>query len=260
MDLDFSAFSNFNIGATIDWLNSNTGVLALSIFIATLVFGWTSGIFTALMRKPRFTVRLIDGPTFSCTFTTGRKHGEFDEHQTGIALYLDLSNVGSAPSSISSIEIGYHWHVRPFSKVWLKYRIGWFWLTNQSVSLVDFQAAIGESIKVYPFLTQTNQLASIEAKTYLRIGESTNGVVYFEQRGSWGGCFPTSSNGFTKIKLRIRDAHGRCYISKHRIPVMTFEEAKKFNPRFGETHAELQGESLTTDLDKPSKTLESDLA
>lgn len=251
MRFDFDIICNFDFEAAVDksviWLNANTGVLALAIFVATLMLGWGTGIFAALRRKPKFSVRAIDGPTFACTYLTGRKHGDFDEHRTGLALYLDITNTGAAPSSITSIEIGYHWHLRPFSKKWLKNSIGWFWLQSQSVALVDFQVAIGESIKIFPFLTQRNQLSSVEPKTYLRVGESTNGVVYFEQDNSWGGCFPRPSNGSTKIKIRVRDAHGIKHDSKLNIPVVSLKEAKKYNPRFGETHAELRSEILSTE-------------
>lgn len=245
----FGKSSSFDFVVTPDevfiWLNANTGVLTLAIFIATLLLGWGSGIFAALMRRPKFYIRLIDGPTFACTYHTGRKHGVFDEHRTGVALYLNITNAGAAPSSIESIEIGYHWHLQLFSKGWLKNSIGWFWLLNQSVALADFQVSIGDSTKVFPFLTQRNQLSPAEPKTYLRVGESTNGVVYFEQDNSWGGCYPRPRNGSTRIKIRIRDAHGRKHEFKRRIPIVTVEEAKRYNPRFGDTHAELRGEFLS---------------
>lgn len=244
-------FSNFDFWATLDelvnWLNNNTGVLALAIFIGTLAFGWISGIFAALMRRPKFCVRLIDGPTFSCTYVTGRKYNEYDEHQTSVALYLHVTNAGSAPSSIASIEIGYHWNLGLFSKSWVKNRIGWFWLVNQTVALSEFQFVIGDSVKIFPFLTQRNKNSSADSKTYLRVGEATNGVVYFEQDNSWGGCFPRPHKGSTKIKVRIRDGHGRKHNSTHRIPVVSLEEAKKYNPRFGETNAEIRGEVFSTD-------------
>lgn len=226
------------------WLNANQGILTSIIFVSTMIFGWVSGIFAALRRRPQLKVRLIDGPTFSCTFFTGSKDGDFDVHRTGVALYLQISNSGNAPASIDAIEVGYHWHLRPFSINWLKYRVGWFWLVNQSVALADFQVKIGESTKVFPFMTQINNLSSARPSTYLRVGESTNGVVYFEQSESWGGCFPSASHGFTKIKLRLRDAHGNRYDSKHEIQVVTLDEARKYNPRFGETHEELRGEFL----------------
>ena len=191
------------------WLNANQGILTLTIFIATVTLGWGSGIFSALRRRPKLKVKLIDEPTFSCTFRTGAKHGDFDMHRTGVALYLHITNSGSPPTSIVDIELGYHWHLRPISINWLKHRLGWFWLLKQSVVLADFQVAIGDNTKVFPFLTQINHLSAAVPKTYLRIGESTNCVVYFEQDDSWGGCFPRAPHGFTKIKLRLRDAHGR---------------------------------------------------
>lgn len=216
-------------------LNENQGVLTLAIFIATLLMGWVSGIFSSLRMKPKLTASLIEGPTFSCTYPTGNIYNGYEAHRTGIALYLNISNLGSAPTDISAIEVGYHWSLKPTSIAWIRYRIGWFWLKSQSVSLADFQARIGESIKVYPFLTQRNSMSPSLAKTYLRVGELTNGVVYFEQHESWGGCFPLPSSGRTKIKLRLVDAHGNSFMSHHAIPVVTLDQAQKYNPRFGET-------------------------
>lgn len=220
-------------------LNENQGVLTLVIFIATLLIGWLSGIFSSLRMKPKLIASLIEGPTFSCTYPTGNIHNGHDAHRTGIALYLNISNLGSAPSNISGVEVGYHWSLKPTSIAWIRYGIGWFWLKNQSVALSDFQARIGESIKVYPFLTQRNSKSPSLAKTYLRVGESINGVVYFEQNESWGGCFPLLSGGRTKIKLRLFDAHGNIFISHHTILVVTLDQALKYNPRFGETLMEL---------------------
>lgn len=232
------------VSSFLSWMNANQGVLTFLIFLVTVLLGWVSGIFSALRRRPKLKVSLIDGPTFSCTYNTGAEHNGFDAHRTGIALYLHVTNYGSAPTSITAVEIGYHWHLRPVSKSWWKYRVGWFWLTQQSVALVDFQAAIGRSTKVYPFLTQINHLSDARPKTYLRIGEATNGVVYFEQQESWGGCFPTPKHGHTTIKVRLRDAHGRQHTSKHRIPIIERVDALKYNPRFGETHQEIGGQFL----------------
>jgi len=176
---------------TIKWSNDNQGVVSISIFAVTMVFGWVSGIFSALRRKPKLRLRLIDGPTFCCTYPVGKVSGEYEVHRTGIAIYLAIANTGSAASSIVNISVGYHWHIQPLSIAWFKYSIGWFWLHNQAAALTDFQAKIGDNIKVFPFLTQANHLAPVDAETYLQPGQSTNGVVYFEQSDSWGGCFPS---------------------------------------------------------------------
>ncbi len=202
------------------WANENEGVVSVLIFIVTVAFGWASGIFSALRRIPKFKLELLDGPTFCCTFSAGKKRGEHEVHRTGIALYLTVANIGSAPSSIHRVTVGYHWHLRPFSIQWLRYSVGWFWLPHQAPALADFQANIGGNLKVYPFLMQKNFLSSADPETYLEVGRSTNGVVYFEQTDSWGGCRPT-----------VRD--GR--------------DSRKYNPAFGKTFAELHGEKLPFD-------------
>ncbi|WP_299680414.1 hypothetical protein [uncultured Roseobacter sp.] len=231
---------------SISWLNSNQGVLTLAIFVVTLVLGWVSGVFAALRRKPHFRVSLIDGPTFACTFHTGEKHKNYDVHKTGIALYVKVANTGTAPSSISGVSIAYRWQIRPLSVQWLKYGIGWFWLERQAVALTDFQAKIGSSTKVFPFLSQRNSLSPSKADTYLREGQETNGVVYFEQSDSWGGCFPRQTNGQVIIKVRLTDVTGRAFTSRHTIPAVDLDEARKYNPRFGETLLELHSADLVS--------------
>jgi hypothetical protein len=227
------------------WSNANQGVLSLGIFATTLLLGWVSGIFGSLRRKPRFKLKLIPGPTFSCTFETGGEHAGFPVHRTALALYLNISNVGSASSSIHAISVGYHWRLRPFSRQWLQYGIGWFWLHEQVVALEEFQTKIGESIKFYPFLTQISAFAPSE--TYLEVGKSTNGVVYFEQEDSWGGCFPRVEKGTVKIRVSVRDVFNHRHQSTFQIPFVSLDEARKFNPSFGKTRAELQKQTLPFD-------------
>lgn len=229
------------------WSNDNQGVVSVGIFVVTMGFGWVSGIFSALRRKPKFKIGLIDGPTFCCTYPIGKTNGEHEVHRTAIALYLAVTNAGSAASSIGNISIGYHWHLHPFSLTWLRYSVGWFWLHDQIAALTDFHANIGEKNKVFPFLTQTNYLAPVDSKTYLQPGESTNGVVYFEQSDSWGGCFPSPCKGGVPIKVAIEDAFGKKHCAKFKIPSVPLEYARKYNPSFGKTLAELRGEQLPFD-------------
>jgi hypothetical protein len=232
----------FNI-ATV-WTNENPGPLRVVLFLVTMVLGWISGIFSALRRRPKFKVTLIPGPTFCCTYTIGKKYGKEDIHRTGIALYLKIANIGSAPSSIENILVGYHWHLEPFSFLWIKNTIGWFWLEGQSIILDDFQTMIGENIKFYPFLFQRGHLSG-SSETYLDVGRSTNGVVYFEQDDSWGGCFPSvHKNGTVRIKVHIQDTFGRTHYTKFNIPSVSLEDARKYNPAFGNTLAEIRGEEI----------------
>lgn len=230
------------------WSNENQGVVSIGIFAVTMTFGWVSGIFASLRRRPKFRLSLINGPTFCCTYKVGKTHGENEVHRTGIALYLLVANTGSAASSIANVSVGYHCHLQPLSFLWLRYSVGWFWLKHQSVSLTDFQAKIGENIKVFPFLTQANHLAQLKAETFLQIGQSTNGVVYFEQGDSWGGYFPFVNNARVRIKVTVEDTFGKSYAAKFDIPSVSMEDARKYNPSFGTTLAELHGELLPEQL------------
>lgn len=230
-----------------EWSNNNQGVVTVAIFLATLAFGWSSGIFSALRRRPRFRLGLIDGPTFCCTFLVGKEHESHEVHRTGIALYLSIANIGSAASSIDNVVVGYHWHLRPLSFQWFRYSIGWFWLKNQATALADFQVAIGGSIKVYPFLMQRNNLLPGKAATFLQAGQSTNGMVYFEQTDSWGGCFPSPKNGLVTVNVCVTDVFRRKHKAKFGIPFVSMEYARQYNPSFGTTHAELNGEQLTVE-------------
>jgi hypothetical protein len=230
-----------------NWLNANQGIVSLAIFAATILFGWITGIFAALRRKPEFRIRLIPGPTFSCTFPTGQKHDAFDVHRTCIALYLDITNVGSASSSIASLSLGYHWQLTPFSLIWVINTLGWFWLKNQIAALADFQAYIGENLKVYPFLFQKSFISGDSSNTFLEVGQSTNGVVYFEQPDSWGGCFPKAHGARIRVKVKVTDAFGGSHSRRFFIPSVSLEDARKYNPSFGKTMAELRGAPLPFD-------------
>jgi hypothetical protein len=229
------------------WSNDNQGVVSIGIFVVTMGFGWISGIFSTLRRKPKFKISLIDGPTFCCTYLIGKIKGEHEMHRTGIALYLAVTNTGSAASSIGNISVGYHWHIHPFSLDWLRYSVGWFWLHDQVAALTDFQAKIGENTKVFPFLTQKNHSTSLDVETYLQPGQSTNGVVYFEQSDSWGECFPSPRKGDIPIKVAIEDAFGKKHYAKFKIASVTMEYARMYNPSFGKTLAELNDEQLPFD-------------
>lgn len=233
--------------ATAKWLNDNQGVTGVAVFIVTLILGWASGIFAALRRRPKFRISHIDGPTFCCTFPTGAEHDGQPVHRTGIALYLAVTNVGSAASSIKNISVGYHWHLRPFSVLWLRYGVGWYWLRNQIAAIHDFQVKIGENIKVYPFLTQRSIMSGADPSTFLEPGRSTNGVIYFEQSDSWGGCFPAPRTQGVSVKVVIQDVFGHAHSAKFKIPFLSIEEARKYNPSFGKTLAELRNETLPHD-------------
>ncbi|WP_429163970.1 hypothetical protein [Aeromonas rivipollensis] len=229
------------------WTNENQGVLSVALFVITVIFGWFSGIFSALRRKPKFKIETIPGPTFCCTYLTGNKYQEYDAHQTAIAIYLHISNIGAAPSSIHKVRVGYHWNLIPWSMLWLKNAIGWFWIEHQAVALTDFQVEIGDNIKVYPFLTQKNHLSPARPVSFLEIGQSINGVVYFEQPESWGGCLPKSKKQLVKIKVEVTDVFGGRHKATIKVPAVTLEEARKYNPEFGNTLSKINNSEPAKD-------------
>ena len=230
-------------------LNENQGVLTVVLFILTLLLGWISGIFRTLLRKPELKIETISGPTFVCVFGTGRKHKNFDCHRTGIALYLKVSNVGVSSTSITGVKVGYHWNISPLGlRNWIRYRLGWFYLNKPTVALADFQASIGENIKVYPFLLQKSFTSGTTSETFLEPGRSTNGIVYFEQTESFGRCFPVSRNQNTKIKIVISDTFDKQYRYTTKIDRISLEDARNFNPKFGTTLSELHGSCEPVEL------------
>jgi len=119
--------------------------------------------------------------------------------------------------------------------LWLKNSIGWFWIEHQAVALTDFQVEIVGNIKIYPFLTQKNYLSPARPDSFLEIGQSINGVVYFEQPESWGGCFPKNKKQLVKIKVEVTDVFGGRHKATIKVPTVTLEEARKYNPEFGST-------------------------
>jgi hypothetical protein len=185
------------------WTNDNQGVVSLLIFLATICIAWITGLFSAMRRRPKLRLTLLEGPTLCSTFLTGNKHNGFDAHQTGIALYLKISNVGSAPTSIEAIKLGYRWHLRPWTLYWFRYRVLWFWLQNPAIAIEDFQVAIGENIKFYPFLLQRSAISGEAADNYLRVGQSMNGVIYFEQPESWEVFFHRQKMDELKYELLL---------------------------------------------------------
>lgn len=230
-----------------DWLNANQGLLTLILFVATVLFGWASGIFSSLRRRPKFKIQLLDGPTFCCIYSTGNEANGIPTHQVAFALYLRVSNVGSQASSIEAVKVGYHWNLARFSNQWLKFTIGWFWLDKLSVALEDFQVVIGKSVKVFPFLFQKTYLSQVSQETYLEPGRSAIGVVYFEQPESWGGCQPKTRRGKVPVRIRLDDAFGGAHYHTRSVPLVGLGEARKYNPSFGKTFTNLSGTTLPFD-------------
>ena len=245
----------------VDLLNDNPGVVSVSIFISTIVLAWFSGLFRVIRQKPKLKIQFLEGPTFVCVFGTKGEFQGYKTHGIGIALYLRISNVGVSPTAIAGIKVGYHWNAHLNLWSWIRYRLGWFYLDDQIVALADFQASIGENTKIYPFLTQKGFASGSSAETYLEPGNFANGVVYFEQRESWGRCYPISHNRKTKIRIVISDTFKRTYQFTTEVTRVSLEEARKFNPKFGMTMRELDEleEPVELPMDKHGNLIDTEM-
>jgi hypothetical protein len=210
------------------WANRNAGVLALLVFVAGILI---AGVRSRL-RRPRFKIELIPGPTFISSFETGREHDGYKTHRTAIALYLKIANVGSAAASISGVEVGYH-------NFTFRYTFLWYWLQAAAV-LTDFCVNIGDSVKCFPFLIQHSIITGRSAPTYLEPGRDTCGVAYFEQPESWGGFRPRlQGDNKVLIKVGIRDAFGKCHSRTFKLDLVSVDKAREYCSAFGRTYEEL---------------------
>lgn len=216
----------------VDWTNQNSGFLTLILFLVTLLFGWMSGIFKNLMRKPKLKIQLLSIPTFLCVFPTKDENRQEDTHRVAAVIYLSITNIGTSPTQIVSVRLGYHNYT-------FKYTFLWFWL-NTTSSLGDFGHTIGEKLKVFPFLFQKNALYHQNVDTYLNIGQNTKGVMYFEQPESWGGFKPRVKNGWAKVKVQVIDGYGKRYSKLFKLEIVDITYAKKFNANFGQTLAKIE--------------------
>jgi hypothetical protein len=223
----------------IKWCNDNSGFVSVLLFLLTLLLAWISGLFRLLRNKPRFVLSILPGPNFACTYTTGAKYGEYDVTRTFFALYLNVANTGSAPGSIEHVTLGYKWSINRLNRLFLKYVIGWCWL-HTMISLSDFRHVLKSGgAKFYPFLIQQSTVLPSGEDLYLPVGKSRHGVIYFEQRDSWGGCQPLVIKGQTLVKLRVVDAFGRKHTRRFRLLNVTLTEARKYNADIGKTYDEI---------------------
>ncbi len=135
----------------VDWANSNSGFLSLILFLVALFLGWISGVFKNFVQKPCFRIRQLSGPNCCAVLSTGKIYNESPVHRTAISIYLRVTNTGNVSSSIDNVEAAFHWHLKPFSLLWLRYRFFWCWIRQPAVSLDPFMVSLGEQQKIYPF-------------------------------------------------------------------------------------------------------------
>ncbi|NOU24291.1 MAG: hypothetical protein HOO90_01995 [Methylotenera sp.] len=219
----------------IKWTNDNSGFISVLIFFVTIFLGWVSGVFRAILRRPKIEIS-ISQPSFFCNFDLGRKKEGNSTHRTAAVVYVTITNSGSAPTTIKDIQLGYHNYS-------FKFTFFWFWLSSVP-SLRDFGHTVGENLRVFPFFFQRSMLMNSVGKTYLLEAQRETGIVYFEQEESWGSFKPRVKNGNVKIKLKAHYVNGLVTSKTYLVPMHDLAHARKFSPEFGNTLEKMHGSEL----------------
>lgn len=220
----------------IKWTNENSGFVSIVLFIITLLLAWISGLFNLLRNNPKFKIEIIDQCTFCCVFDLNKKHENLPVHKTAFVIYISITNIGHAASSIRKIKLGYlksDFTHKLFSKRnWVK----------EMIAKEDFRINFtdSETIKVFPFIKQQNQLYPNNTDTFLQVGKHVNGIVYFEENEAFGSWMPrqNKNSNTTNVKLVIYDAFGKSHSKTFDLNFVDPTEAFKFNNFFGQTMVE----------------------
>lgn len=216
-----------------EWANSNSGLLALLLFVVSSIVGIAVKIYRVIHKKiaisPSLDVSVIEQPTMCSSFGTGNFDSQEELHRTAFLVYLKIINDGEVPVQIGDIHIGYKSANEKFDDTW-------FWLTEETVLLEDYALPIGDKQKVYPFLKQSNHLIEKVSSTYLRPGEDTNGLVYFEQNESGGKNYPyMDPDYYVQSIIVVHDNKGNKWSVEHRIVKVLIEPIREICPVFGLT-------------------------
>lgn len=220
----------------IKWTNENSGFVSVLLFFITILIAWISGFFRFLTNKPKFKIEIIEQCSFCCVFDLNQKFEDLPVHKSAIVIYLKITNIGKAPSSIGKVKLGYYksdYKMKFFSKRnWL----------DETMVKEDFQFAFdnSEKVKVYPFLKQRSEIMPRDIDTYLPVGKQVNGIVYFEELEAYGNWMPRQNDDeiTTDIKLEIEDMFGKKHKKYYKLKFILPEVALKYNRFFGQTYKE----------------------
>ena len=231
-----------------DWLNSNTGVLSVLLFMGTILVGWLTGFFKSIIRRPRFKIRVIPKMTFGSVFYTGRKYtppmeGTYDLTKTAFVIYLEITNVGNAASNLGKIKIGYY---KNNGKGTLFQKREWIPEYNILGTFV-IPSGDGQSL-IIPHLRQNTPELNKTYSGYIEVGNSIIGASYFEQVVSWGNFNPrVDKDDYSLIKIVVKDAFKNKYSKKVKVRMIPIQEALTYNPKFGMTEHFLEREIFDFD-------------
>lgn len=221
------------INKFIKWSNDNSSFLSIIIFLVTIIISWLSGLFSLIRNKPKFIIEIIDQCTFYSTLIIKKTHKGYPVHKTAFVIYCKITNIGHSASDIGEIQLIYQRADRNLffhKKQCIK----------ETICCSDFIYKYQDSghIKVFPFLKQVNQLIpNHHSETFLHVGKSINGIVYFEEKEAYGNLYPIRNKDkkTSPVFLEIKDAFGKTHKKKIDIKYINFLEALSYNPDFGMT-------------------------
>ncbi|MDV3873360.1 hypothetical protein [Elizabethkingia ursingii] len=220
------------INKFIKWTNDNSGFLSVVLFFAAIIYGWVSGLFNSLIKKPKLKIRFIDKVSFYSFYMTGEKYEvnnyTHDLHKTGFVVYMSIANVGNMPTSIDKIYLGYYknkkykfWNER----IWLAQ---WHAIEPFKINLKNKSQIIVSTLRLKDSENDNSD------KSLINIGNSIIGISYFEQETAWGNYNPIpNKDKSTNIKIRIKDIYGNNFYFKYKLKYMDLNKAREYNPNFG---------------------------
>ena len=211
-----------------DWCNVNAGFTALLVFVAALVFGWFSGIFRALRQRPRLDVNLSEGPNLICGYQTGEIYEGKPVERTAASMRLDVTNRGSAGTTLCEIELAYRTQTNRPGKRWV-------WIP-ETHALGDFtEIAPSGDVKVMPFLRQRSYRTGEQPNIFADVGRCLTGVVYFECQGVTGALALATGTGDVGVRVRVTDSFGAKHLASVELPRATLDDGRKYCELFGST-------------------------
>lgn len=221
----------------IDWTNTNSGFVSIILFIATILYGWLSGLFNSLIKKPKLKIRFIDKLSFYSYYKTGTDYYNeelnetYDVHKTGFVVYMSIVNVGNMATSIDKIYMAYYknkqypWYRFIKEKVWLAQ---WHSIDSFVIPIKNERSISVKSLRIRSHEFDNSNTS------FINIGDSLIGVAYFEQQEAWGNFSPLPNDDISaNIIIKIEDVYGRKYKFKTKLKYMDLEKAKTYNPHFG---------------------------
>lgn len=215
------------------WSNDNSGFLSIILFLATIGIGWVSGIFALIRNKPKFKIDIINQCTFYSTLIQEKTYKGYPVHKTAFVIYCKITNVGYSGSDIGEIQLIYQ---RKDRRLFFHEKRP----IKETICCSDFTYKFQETghVKVFPFLKQVNQLLPYQdVETYLPVGKSKNGIIYFEEKETYGNLYPIRNKDLrtTPIVIEVKDAYGKIFRKKLNIKYIEPEEALTYNPDFAMT-------------------------